>query len=106
MSLSDNEAIDAWKLEDAGNIDAKWDELLSSPESHAFLDKLGNEALAEGEKGNLIPGGFDGVGEFSDDLETAVKALIAMVREGMTEREQQNTAGYIHEVFKKRDSTA
>jgi hypothetical protein len=49
----------------AAEIDAKWDE--------------------------LIPDSFN----CTDELEVVVKTLIAMVREGMTELEQQRTAGWI-----------
>ena len=93
-AIAEEKEIDA-----TAEIEDKWDELLSSSDSHAFLDKLGKEALIEGENGNLTPGGFDSIGEFSDELETAVKALIAMVHEGMTEREQQNTVGWIYKAL-------
>jgi hypothetical protein len=83
--------------EQQAEIDRKWDELLSSPESHAFLEKLAAEA--DQEAGNLIPGGFDGIGEFSDELETAVKALIGKVLEGLVVCEQSKIAEYIYEAI-------
>ena len=55
------------ELADSAEIDATWDEL--TPDDT----------------------------EFSDELEAAVKALIAMVREGMAENEQQRMSGWIHE---------
>jgi hypothetical protein len=55
--------------------------------------------LADMEADNLIPGGFGGNGEFSDELESTIKQLVGMVHKGMTEREQSRVAGYLREVM-------
>lgn len=87
------------ELDAVAEIDAIWDDLLESPESLAFLDKEIAQLKADEEAGNLIPGGFDGIGEFSETLETIIKKLIALVREGMTEREQLSIAHHIEEAL-------
>lgn len=93
-SIEDQKELDA-----TAEIDAIWDELLSSPESLAFLRKEMAQVKADQEAGDLIPGGFDGIGEFSEPLETAIKKLIGLVREGMAEREQLSVARYIEEAL-------
>ncbi len=39
--------IEGVTAEEQAAIDERWDQLLASPKSLAFLEKLGNEALAE-----------------------------------------------------------
>lgn len=48
-----------------------------------------SEEEADREAGRLIPGGFDAIGEFTEDLEAALKALIGRVRQGVMVRDQE-----------------
>lgn len=75
--------------DEAKEIESKWEELFASPESHAFMEKMKKEVEADREAGRLIPGGFNGLGEFTEELEAAVKALIGRVRQGMMVRDQE-----------------
>lgn len=87
------------ELNAVAEVDAIWDELLSRPESAVCLNEMVAQAKADEEAGNLIPGGFDGVGEFSEPLETIIKKLIGLIREGMTEREQLSVAHCVEEAL-------
>lgn len=87
------------EIDATAEIDAIWDELLSRPESAVCLNEMVAQAKADEEAGELILGGFDGVGEFSEPLETIIKKLIGLIREGMTEREQLSVAHYIEEAL-------
>jgi len=83
--------------EEALEIERKWEALLNSPESLAYAEKKRAELEADREAGRLIPGGFDGKGEFTDELKEAVKTLIGYVLQGMMERNQTYMAVWIHE---------
>lgn len=50
--------------------------------------------------GELIPGGFDGRGEFTEDLEAALKALICKARQGMMVCDQEALAAMINKTLK------
>jgi antitoxin HicB len=83
--------------EEADKIDRKWDELLASPESQAYAAKMAAKLEADRKAGRLIPGCCPGLGEFTDELELAVKTLIGKVLQGMMERNQTYMAVWIHE---------
>lgn len=69
------------ELNAVAEIDAIWDGLLSRPESAGCLNEMASQLKANEE-----------AGEFSESLETAIKKLIGLAREGMTEREQSDIA--------------
>lgn len=86
---------------EAEEIERKWDELLASPESQAYMAKMAAELDADFEAGRLIPGGFGGSGEFTEELEAAMKALIGRVRQGMMVRDQEALTRLINEFLSK-----
>lgn len=89
--------------DEAQEIDKKWDELLASPESQAYSAKMAAELDTDREAGRLIPGGFNGRGEFTEDLEAALKALIGRARQGMMMCDQEALTAMINETLKSGD---
>jgi predicted RNase H-like HicB family nuclease len=87
--------------EEENEIERKWDELLASPESMAYMAKMATELEADHEAGRLIPGGFSGNGEFIEELEAAMKALIGRVRQGMMVRDQEALTKHLNEFLSK-----
>lgn len=62
-----------------------WD---STQDDTSDLEKLAKQALDDERKGNLIPGGFDGIGEPIDELKLALETVNKAIALGVSEKRQ------------------
>lgn len=69
------------------------------------IDNFLAEAQFDGNVGNLIPGGFGGPCEFSDELEAAIRQVALMASKGLTVNEQTKIADCIREAIEAIESS-
>lgn len=73
-----------------------WD---SAQDDTSDLEKLAKQALEDERKGNLIPGGFDGIGEAIEELKLALETVHKVIALGIPEKWQHFLTSHIYKAL-------